>query len=40
MPSALQWQCLQAARTLGVVLIEGGVAAVIPGDDAVTLRLD
>jgi 2-octaprenylphenol hydroxylase len=36
---ALQSQCLQAARTLGVVLIEGGVAAVISGDDAVTLRL-
>jgi 2-octaprenylphenol hydroxylase len=36
---ALQWQCLQAARSLGAVLIEGGVSAVIPGDDAVTLRL-
>jgi len=37
---ALAWQCLHAARALGVVLIEGGVSAVIPGDDAVTLRLD
>jgi 2-octaprenylphenol hydroxylase len=36
---ALAWQCLQAARSLGVVLIEGGVSAVIPGDDEVTLRL-
>jgi 2-octaprenylphenol hydroxylase len=37
---ALQWQCLQAARALGVVLIEGGVAAAVPEDDAMTLRLD
>ena len=37
---ALQWQCLEAARTLGVVLIEGGVAGVVAADDAVTLRLD
>jgi 2-octaprenylphenol hydroxylase len=37
--SALQWTCLEAARAQGVVLIEGGVAAVIPGDDEATLRL-
>ncbi|HEX3603631.1 MAG TPA: UbiH/UbiF/VisC/COQ6 family ubiquinone biosynthesis hydroxylase [Steroidobacteraceae bacterium] len=37
---ALAWQCLQAARASGVVLIEGGVAAVVPGDDEVRLRLD
>lgn len=36
----LQWRCLQAARALGVVLIEGGVGAVAVADDAVTLRLN
>lgn len=36
---ALQWQCLQAARALGVVLIEGSVEAVAAGDDDVALRL-
>ncbi|HEY2782602.1 MAG TPA: FAD-dependent monooxygenase [Steroidobacteraceae bacterium] len=36
---ALQWQSLQAARASGVVLIEGGVAAVVPGCDEVMLRL-
>jgi 2-polyprenylphenol 6-hydroxylase len=37
---ALAWQCLQAARSLGAVLIEGGVSAVISGSDALTLRLN
>ena len=37
---ALQWHCLEAARTLGVVLIEGGAAGVVAAEDAVTLRLD
>ncbi|HEX3951005.1 MAG TPA: FAD-dependent monooxygenase [Steroidobacteraceae bacterium] len=37
---ALAWQCLQAARALGVVLIEGGVAAVVPGDEEIMLRLE
>lgn len=36
---ALQWHCLQAARALGVVLIEGAVDAVAAGDDDVVLRL-
>jgi 2-octaprenylphenol hydroxylase len=36
---ALQWHCLQAARALGVVLIEGAVAGVTAGDDEVMLRL-
>jgi 2-polyprenylphenol 6-hydroxylase len=36
---ALQWQCLQAARSLGIVLIEGAVEAVVAGDDEVALRL-
>ncbi len=31
---ALQWQCLQAARAAGVVLIEGAVEAISAGDDA------
>jgi 2-octaprenylphenol hydroxylase len=35
----LQWQCLQAARALGVVLIEGSVETVVAGDEDVTLRL-
>jgi 2-octaprenylphenol hydroxylase len=36
---ALQWQCLQAARAAGVVLIEGAVEAICAGDDEVMLRL-
>jgi 2-octaprenylphenol hydroxylase len=36
---ALQWHCLQAARALGVVLIEGAVAGAAAGDDDVMLRL-
>jgi 2-polyprenylphenol 6-hydroxylase len=36
---ALQWQCLQSARALGVVTIEGTVASILTGDE-VTLRLD
>jgi 2-polyprenylphenol 6-hydroxylase len=36
---ALQWQCLQSAREAGVVLIEGAMAAITAGDDAVTLLL-
>jgi len=37
---ALQWQCLQAARAAGVLLIEGTVAKVHAGDDDVALRLN
>jgi 2-octaprenylphenol hydroxylase len=36
---ALQWQCLQAARAAGVLLIEGTVEKVRAGDDDVTLFL-
>jgi 2-octaprenylphenol hydroxylase len=36
---ALQWQCLQAARSLGVVLIEGAVTDVAAGDEEAVLRL-
>lgn len=36
---ALQWQCLQAARSLGVVLIAGAVADVAAGDEEAVLRL-
>jgi 2-octaprenylphenol hydroxylase len=36
---ALQWHCLQAARALGVVLIEGAVAGATAGDHDVALRL-
>jgi 2-polyprenylphenol 6-hydroxylase len=36
---ALQWHCLEAARALGVVLLEGAVTGVVTGDDEVTLRL-
>ena len=36
---ALQWQCLQAARASGIVLIEGAVESVAAGDEDVTLRL-
>jgi 2-octaprenylphenol hydroxylase len=35
---ALQWQCLQAARTAGAVLIEGAVAAVHISDADVSIR--
>jgi 2-octaprenylphenol hydroxylase len=35
----LQWHCLQSARAAGVVLIEGTVAAILAGDDAVMLSL-
>jgi 2-polyprenylphenol 6-hydroxylase len=36
---ALQWHCLQAARLLGVALIEGGVEGIAAGDDDVLVRL-
>jgi 2-octaprenylphenol hydroxylase len=36
---ALQWQCLQSARAAGVVLIEGAAAAIVAGDENVTLHL-
>jgi len=36
---ALQWQCLQAARAAGAVLIEGTVAAILAGEDAVTVSV-
>lgn len=36
---ALQWQCLQAARAAGVVLIEGAVHSVVTADEQVSLRL-
>jgi 2-octaprenylphenol hydroxylase len=36
---ALQWQCLQAARAAGVLLIEGTVETVRAGEDDVTLHL-
>jgi 2-octaprenylphenol hydroxylase len=35
---ALQWQCLQAARSAGAVLIEGAVAAVHSSDADVSIR--
>jgi 2-polyprenylphenol 6-hydroxylase len=35
----LQWHCLQAARALGVTLIEGAVTGVDANDEDVTLRL-
>jgi 2-polyprenylphenol 6-hydroxylase len=37
---SLQWQCLQSARALGVVTIEGTVASIQSRDDGITLRLD
>jgi 2-octaprenylphenol hydroxylase len=37
---ALHWQCLQSARALGVVMIEGAVESIQSGDDEVMLRLD
>ena len=36
---ALQWQCWQAARALGVALLEGSLGAIAVGDDQVTVRL-
>jgi 2-octaprenylphenol hydroxylase len=36
---ALQWQCLQSARALGAVTIEGTVASIEAGDE-VTVRLN
>jgi 2-octaprenylphenol hydroxylase len=36
---ALQWQCLQSARSAGVVLIEGAVASIAVYDENVTLQL-
>jgi 2-octaprenylphenol hydroxylase len=37
---ALQWQCLQAARTAGVVLIEGSSAALATGGADILLHLN
>ncbi|HEY0800768.1 MAG TPA: UbiH/UbiF/VisC/COQ6 family ubiquinone biosynthesis hydroxylase [Steroidobacteraceae bacterium] len=37
---ALQWQSLQSARALGVVLIEGTIEAAVAGDADVLLRLN
>jgi 2-polyprenylphenol 6-hydroxylase len=36
----LQWQCLQAARTSGAVSIEAGLAAIVSGDEGISLRLN
>ena len=36
---ALQWQCLQAARAAGVVLIEGAVQSTVCGDQDIALHL-
>jgi 2-polyprenylphenol 6-hydroxylase len=36
----LQWQCLQAARTAGTVLIEGTVNSIAVGDKDIAARLD
>jgi 2-polyprenylphenol 6-hydroxylase len=36
----LQWQCLQAARTSGVVMLEAGLAAIVTGDDGIAIRLN
>jgi 2-polyprenylphenol 6-hydroxylase len=36
----LQWQCLQSARALGVVMIDGAVESILEGDDEVLLRLN
>ena len=36
---ALQWQCLQAARTAGTVLIEAGLAAIVATDADISIRL-
>ena len=37
---ALQWQCLQAARAAGTVLLEAGLAEISAGDAAVSIRLN
>jgi 2-octaprenylphenol hydroxylase len=37
---ALQWQCLESARALGVVLLEGAAHATQASDDEVMLRLE
>jgi 2-octaprenylphenol hydroxylase len=37
--AALQWQCLQAARSAGAVLLEAGLASVAVDDAAVAIRL-
>jgi 2-polyprenylphenol 6-hydroxylase len=36
---ALQWQCLQAARTAGAVLLEAGLAAIVATDTDISVRL-
>jgi 2-octaprenylphenol hydroxylase len=36
---ALQWQCLQAARTAGAVLLEAGLAAIVATDAEISVRL-
>jgi 2-polyprenylphenol 6-hydroxylase len=36
---ALQWHCLQAARTAGAVLIEGSIGSIIVASDDILLRL-
>jgi 2-octaprenylphenol hydroxylase len=36
---ALQWQCLQAARSAGAVLFEAGLEAIITTDTDISLRL-
>jgi 2-octaprenylphenol hydroxylase len=37
---ALQWQCLQAARNAGAVLIEAGLAAIVASDADISVRLN
>jgi ubiquinone biosynthesis UbiH/UbiF/VisC/COQ6 family hydroxylase len=36
---ALQWQCLQAARSAGAVLMEAGIEAVDATEDGISIRL-
>jgi 2-polyprenylphenol 6-hydroxylase len=36
---ALQWQCLQAARAQGAVLLEAGLAAIVATDADISIRL-
>jgi 2-octaprenylphenol hydroxylase len=36
---ALQWQCLQAARSAGAVLLEAGLAAIVATDADISVRL-
>jgi len=36
----LQWQCLQAARTSGAVMLEAGLAALVAGDEGISIRLN